>query len=279
MKRFTDDLMTELVTGLQNISVLAENNLQRAEQSFRFAVGILKRLKVYISECGFQDNEEEIHFFKNIKPEFLKELIYFEELFQMESRKPVGSDKTVEYYYRGEISRVQHFFEINQYLYNYYLTKDTSFDNLFFSRKEEYSPLLIPYSYDISSEFSTPYSNIIAKMQAYEYLRNYLNDKINSTLQEQTEINSGNLTNRRLTWTDSKAALIELAYALYSNGSVNFGKGSFSKFIETLEALFNISLGNTSSTLISMSIRKKNRAAFLDRLKMSFENKLDERDK
>ncbi|WP_057940545.1 RteC domain-containing protein [Algoriphagus resistens] len=79
-------------------------------------------------------------------------------------------------------------------------------------------------------------------------------------------------------WTDSKSALIELAYALHSRGAVNHGKSDVKAIITLMETLFNIQVGNFYRTFQSMRGRKKNRTIFLDSLKESLVKRMDETD-
>ncbi|MEP0712451.1 MAG: RteC domain-containing protein, partial [Algoriphagus sp.] len=79
-------------------------------------------------------------------------------------------------------------------------------------------------------------------------------------------------------WTDSKSALIELAYALHSRGAVNHGKSDVKAIITLMESLFNVQVGNFYRTFQSMRGRKKNRTIFLDSLKESLVKRMDDTD-
>lgn len=51
----------------------------------------LEDLRTYIVNHPFSSKEEEIYFFKHIKPEVLSRLLYFTEIYNTEMRKPHGS--------------------------------------------------------------------------------------------------------------------------------------------------------------------------------------------
>ena len=48
----------------------------------------LEDLRTYIISHPFENREEEIHFFKHIKPEVLSRLLYFTDVYNTELRKP-----------------------------------------------------------------------------------------------------------------------------------------------------------------------------------------------
>lgn len=62
--------------------------------------------------------------------------------------------------------------------------------------------------------------------------------------------------------TDSKSALIELAYAIQSCGAINHRKSGVKVNITLMESLFNVKIGNFYRTLQSMRVREKNRTIF-----------------
>jgi hypothetical protein len=156
------------------------------------------------------------------------------------------------------------FFERNQALYTYYRTGSTRNDHEYFKRDSDCYESIPEYILDIDSRFSTIYSLKFAKIKAYERLRSYLHNALH-------ELQHGNFKNMikqgGLKWTDSKVALIELAYALHARGAVDSGKGGIKQLIATLETAFNVELVNFYRVFMDISLRKKNRTPYLDSLK------------
>ena len=58
----------------------------------------LEDLRTYIVNHPFSSKEEEIYFFKHIKPEVLSRLLYFTEIYNTEMRKPHGSIEVLKKY-------------------------------------------------------------------------------------------------------------------------------------------------------------------------------------
>lgn len=50
----------------------------------------------------FQNEEEEIHFFKDIKPDILSRYLYFYKITRIEMKRPIGSDDVQREYYKPQ---------------------------------------------------------------------------------------------------------------------------------------------------------------------------------
>ena len=79
-------------------------------------------------------------------------------------------------------------------------------------------------------------------------------------------------------WTDNKADLIELIYALSLVRSVENGKVSVKAIKEGFEFIFGIDLGNIHDRLDDIAARKGTRTRFLEKLVESLNNFLDNLD-
>ncbi|MDX5421848.1 MAG: RteC domain-containing protein [Hymenobacteraceae bacterium] len=277
MLAFSNSLYARMNEGLQRIALASENQLQRAQLSYRAVEAALEELKQFIQDNAFQDPQAEITFFKEIKPLFLKELIFFIELFYLEAHRPVGSKPMQRAYLEQAMDRVAAYFDRNQLLYAYHRMNQTHLDHLFFLRSGNSAPHWPGYALELDASFSTMYSYKLSKLQAYEALREHLQSLLHA-LEHGQPAAEGPAKRSLITWTDSKAALIELAYALRSRGAVNFGKSDVKEIINGLEQLFNVRLGNFYRVYQGMRIRKKSRTPFLDHLKESLERRMDEAD-
>jgi hypothetical protein len=68
-------------------------------------------------------------------------------------------------------------------------------------------------------------------------------------------------------WTGKKTDLIELAYALQENATVNHGNIQLEKFIEDFGAFFGVNITNSSRMFFNIKQRKtESRTTFLDTL-------------
>lgn len=278
MQKFVRTLYDDMRASLEEIESSASNTLEWAERSYQAVDAVLQQLKEYIVDYSFKNKAEEILFFKELKPKFQKELIFFIEVYYTELNRPVAGQEHLEQYYTKVLEGIQSFFQRNQMLYGYYRTAKSSHDELFFVRDSINEPFLaLPeYSLDMDPRFTTLNSSRFAKIQAYELLRDHVQRSIDALKQPQSSIDT--VSNRQHLWTDSKAALIELAYAMYARGSVNNGRVDVKTIVSALEHVFNVQVGNFYRAFQNMRIRKKNRTTYLDALKESLERKMDETD-
>lgn len=210
---------------------------------------------------------------------FLKELIYYMEVFQFESWKPtVGREDEIAHYALGA-KRVDFYLKRYNELYTYYRKGSSVNDELYFLRTDTPPPLITPISQsDMDPKFSTVYSFQFAKMQAYEQFSNYLQQCIYRLEHPGIEHAKAESKRPKNVWTDSKADLIELAYGIYAHGSVNHGKADIKDIITSLEIIFNVNLGNFYRTFQNLRIRKKNRAPYWDATKNDLIKMMDNTD-
>ncbi|WP_333887385.1 RteC domain-containing protein [Sphingobacterium siyangense] len=275
MEKFTSILLAELSIDLQKIAVTSENKLQQAERSFKIADQAILRLKEFIATYTFKSPEEEIRFFKEIKPEFQKELFYNEEVLYIESNCPKGPNKARKVFIERTLNRIQAYFEKHSYIYNYCLSGDTSLDTFFFVRSPKPIPLT-PVSYsDIDPEFSNPHSYKVAKLKAFEELRDYLSNKEQSNTTLESFQNKDN--KQKLVFTGPPAALEEALLAMNEKGWFNFGDLPASRLFHAFESLLDIKLANPSRALIGMAIRKKGYTPHIDKMKDALIERIEQK--
>jgi len=269
-----ETLFHDLVANLNTIAT-EKDILARSAKSVALITGVLSHLRNLIKQHGFQDTEEEIHFYKYVKPKFHALYIYHATVFNIESDKPIGSKKTGRRYFHSELRRIDNFFYHHLELYRYYRSGKTHLDKEYFVRgqafKEDTIDIVTPV---IDREFCTPQSINLAVLLAFEQVKEYIQNSMLET--EMTGNPTIAVQQPAIAWTDTKAGLIELAYALHAAGALNNGKASLKQTIEFLQTTFHIDLGNTSRTFQAILARKKGDAAFLDRLKSALLKRIEE---
>lgn len=276
MEKFTRELQAKMNDQLTKIAQESENALQKAERSYFAVEKLLLQIKEYITNYKFKDQEEEIRFFKEIKPLFLMELIYQQEVYHLEIEKPVGGSAKLKKYYRKEQEWVDKFLRRNRELYNYYRSGKTDKDALYFQREANGRYSLLEYSQDMDSRFSTVYSLKLSKILAFERLNEYLEQLILQTGNDDSS--NGDDDKIILTWTASKSNFIELIYGLYATGAINHGRGPLKPIFIALGQRFDIQPGNVYRVMQGMRIRKKTRTPFIKKIESDLERYMDETD-
>ena len=240
----------------------------------------LEDMRTYIVDHPFSNKEEEIYFFKHIKPEVLSRLLYFTEIYNTEMRKPHGSIEVLKKYYNDRLDELTSYFESNLDFYQYYRSKATHLDSHYFVRGHidfKLCPNCVPYDRD--PEFSTCYDHKAAQILANDMLCIYLNKKLHGVDKQVIIAKSRSfLPEHPFRWTATKIAAVELGYAIYAAGILNNGQADIKEIMTFMEASFQIDLGDYYRTYITMKDRKKDRTSFLNSLIKSLLKKMDEDD-
>lgn len=262
-----DDEINELASELDDHIALCES-----------AVGLVLQkmadLKEFVKQRGFTNAEEEIHFFKRVKPNFLSKLIYYNSIYKIETKRPYGGEKTIRKYLNRELSKLKRYFDNNLEFYKYYRTNSTYLDHKYFIRgKHDIKLSLDTYYFEADHSFSTSHDYKVAKIIANDLIQVHLEDQISSTAMKNRIIRPASLN-----WTASKTALIELIYALHSQAAFDNGNTDIKFLAKSLESLFNIDLGDFYHTYLELRNRKTNRTKFLDALKEGLIKKMDDQD-
>ncbi|TXK36450.1 tetracycline regulation of excision, RteC [Pontibacter qinzhouensis] len=252
---------------------------RRRETNLQLINETIRALKDLVIHHHFTDEQEEIHFFKHVKPRFTSLLIYHARLALIELKKPAGTLKDIRRHYERELLLIRTFHDHHLQLYQYLRADATFLDSKLFVR----GSCDLPYHYatsavDTDTRFSTHYDYVVARLQANEQLRHYL-------IQALQELQTGKVTcdqvleRKELSWTGSKVHLIELAYALYESGQINNGSIHLNELVTQLESIFRVRLGNVYRTFQEMRQRKKDsRTKFLDLMREKLEYRMDELD-
>jgi hypothetical protein len=239
---------------------------------------LLATIKIKILKEGFKDDAEEIDFFKNIKPQILGKLIYYNKIFRIETSCPVNNGKIYRTFFSNELEALKQ--EYNDYIskadfYRYYRSKRTDRDNEYFMLgKINYRSGLNSFVFEIDSSFSTYYDYKIAQIIANELLYTYLISKTNP-VQKTDFILQNPDSVKDVFWTGSKNALIELIYALHASGAIFHGKIGIRKISLAFYILFRIPLVDIHHAFHRMKDRAGSRTAFLDQLKVATEEYMD----
>lgn len=267
MNLFSEQLMSELDKQLQSIHSKTDNPVQYAELAIKALIPLFENLKTKLLKHSFTNKSEEISFFRDTKPQFVAKLIYYNEIYNLETNKTFGSKKAIQKYYNQELIKLQSFYKENKEFYKYYRIGDKSLDNKYFIRgKHDVRNTLDSFYFQADSRFSTSHDYKVAKIIANEKIKTYIETEISKLEQK---VNSTNFVTNTKTqkWTASKVALIELIYALHTEGVFNHGTSELKEVTTLFETTFNIDLGQFNRAFLEIRARKSERTKFLNTLK------------
>ena len=233
---------------------------------------------------GFADEQDEIEFFKNLKPKVYGKLLYYAKIFSIETKRPNSRNKVQRKFLLLEQDKITAFQSDNLEFYQYYRCNTTNLDDRFFVRGKADIRLCIgSLHFLIDPNFSTSHDHTVSVIKAYDMLSVYLNTEIekldskcgeNENRDKEDEYPAGS----ELFWTESKIALIELIYAIHSTGAINNGATELNELAKAFEELFHIELGDPYRAFVEMRLRKKDRTKFIDFLKNRLLDRMDDSD-
>lgn len=280
MKNFFSHFLEALKIELETID-LDECcfSLEELNHMIHFIEKMLDEIKTHFLTLKSIKSNDEIVFFKEIKPEILGFLLYFNKVHTIELKQPNGSNDRLKKYYQNELDSLTYFFERNLHFYQYYRAKSTHLDEQYFIRGKRCHQLCLDSVYFvIDHEFSTGYDYKIAKIICNEMLRIYLNKKMIG-LDKQSIIRKSRADNPEinLKWTGPKVALVEYGYAFEASKYVNRGNADIKEIMIAFEIIFNIDLGEYYRTYISIKDRDE-RTKYLNILIERLSKRMDEDD-
>lgn len=269
MKDFMTSLNAAWDFELQEIQATEEHIVKVCEAALTITRKALAGLRAHLLTAEFKDKEEEIWFFKEAKPQLLSKLIYYDKLYHLELRRPIGREKLVRKYLENEILHLERSYEVYSDFYLYFRLGQTSNDEQYFMRSKlsNYNNCEA-HGYDSDPNLSTVYDCKVAQILAQDMLVSYLNKEIYKLKERSAPSHDLSYPQHRLEWTGSKTGLVELIYGLAQAEVFNHGKTDYKEIAQYFERVFNISLGNIYKTFEKIRMRECGPTTFLDNVKV-----------
>lgn len=270
-------IISEIRSKEDKVSCETLHIIDEAYQMTLYLNELLHTTQEYIRKEGFKNETEEIEFFRDIKPQILGRLIYYNKVFRIETACPVKNGKMYQKFFMIQLQQLKHEFKehiCESHFYRYHRSGRSDRDREYFMRgKINYRDGLNSYVFEIDHQFSTYYDSKVARIIANELIYAYLITKINP--EETCSLSHNTELTKDIFWTDSKNALIELIYALYASRVISHGKIGIRKIATVFQIVFRIPLGDIHHSFHRMKDRAGTRTSFLDHLKLSLEEYMD----
>lgn len=274
-----NQLLTELTEQLNFIDLEIDDVLKRCEKAIEITVKSIQKLKTLFLKEKLKSQEQEIDFFKNIKPKFTSKLIYYNIVYKIETKIPHGGERVVKKYLNNELVKLKRYFDNNLDFYKYYRTGNNYLDFKYFVRGNFDIKLTIDsFFFEVDHNFSTSHDFKVAKILAHDLVQVYLEDRLLAISNKEPKEKSQHNHNAKLTWTAPKVALIELLYALQSEKVFNNGTTDLKEIAKYFENIFNVDLGQYRRTFLEIRVRKTERTKFLNTLKDTLEKRMNNSD-
>lgn len=126
--------LIELNEQLNFIDIEIDNQIKKCENAIDIILKSINAVKKMIAKNSFRSDLDEIHFFKEIKPQFTSKLIYFNVIYKIEMKRPNGGNRILKKYYHNELSKLKAFFDNELEFYQYYRSGSIYLDYKYFQR-------------------------------------------------------------------------------------------------------------------------------------------------
>lgn len=141
------------------------DQISLCESMIEITLQKLTKLKRFINENEFKTIEDEIIFFKELKPKIVSKLIYYNAIYKIEMKKPHGGQRIIKKYLNNELAKLKRFFDNNLEFYKYYRTNSTYLDEKYFVRgKFDIKLSLDTFYFESDHSFSTSHDYKVAKV-------------------------------------------------------------------------------------------------------------------
>ena len=272
-------LLNNLNEQLNFIDLEIDDQIKKCEQAITVILKSINELKKAATKTNFKSKSEEIQFFKEIKPQFTSKLIYFNRVYKIEMKKPNGGNKILKKYYNNELLKLKAFFDNELEFYQYFRSGSTYLDYKYFLRGEfDIKLALDSYYFESDMSFATSHDFKVATILANDLIELYLENLLLMLENNENSEKSQRKPNVKLTWTGSKVALIELIYALHTEGVFNNGAADLKDIAEYFEHTFEIDLGQYRRVFLEIRARKSDRTKFLTTLNDSLQKRMENSD-
>ena len=266
MKNKYEKIVSDLEKKIKIFESRNTDTLKIAEFNLDAIETCLKITRELVTSEEFYSDQDEIHFFKHIKPKIVSKFIFNLNVFNIENERPIGSLKGQKKYFEIELEKLEDYFNNHPIFYKYFRGGETSSDKQYFLRKNKSAKIHLDClgSY-LDAQFATSLDSTFAKFIGYELTIEYLKTELfklsNQSLVKVIPIKSN------LTWTGSKIGLIEMIYAIHESKVINYGQTDIKELAGFFEQSFNIQLGDYYRAYIEIKYRKTRITKFLDLLK------------
>jgi len=178
MKKEVKHLYNNMLKDFEQVNELERGEYQKNESSFWIANDYWGKLKLIVKERGFKDEDDEMDFFRNVKPRFTSYIEYIMLVSQALRVVPVEEKNQISFW-KEEGNRLKKFYNDNISFVIYYNRKSHYDDSIFFLRKNNATQNIRPISaHDSDAEYFTSHDHLISAYLAYNMYAKYARKKL-----------------------------------------------------------------------------------------------------
>ena len=277
MNSFCKPFFQELERDFMLLKSSGCNNIVVSQKIIFFLEKKMKKLFKWVEVYQFETEEEEIYFFKELKPSLISKILFYKQVLKIESSLPCSKKQKRKHYIKA-LDKASTIASEDPGFYQYYRSRATYKDESYFIRRPYENsisdhPILLFFDAKISTSRGYQVANLICSDMLIGFLEckiEELNQKKGMTkLQEPLSYS----------WSGKKIDLVELIYALKHAKLINNGNVDVKELAKHVGEIFNIELeDNIYRIFQDIKLRKTVRPKFINHLAENLNQKLNEED-
>ena len=153
--------------------------LEHVEHVFKIALIYWYKLKEQLNDFTFKNKDDEINFYKNVKPKFTSHIEYMILINHALLLVPVENKEFEREFWEGELQILNRFKEKNAAFVNYYTCEKTHHDHQYFLPENyDLANFIVSRPYDTGTGFMTSHDHLVATYLAQEMYNDYVKKKL-----------------------------------------------------------------------------------------------------
>jgi hypothetical protein len=263
INQHVQQILERLLTALDQIDISSGTPLPALLECVRHCVSAVKELEAILLDYQFSDQEEEIMFFKVLKPQVEGRMIYYLRLTGILQLAPVSDAEQRRNYLKTHLVSIEQFYRDHAEMHLYYRMEYQYLDSYYFVRSTEQDLVYADGAMLVADQrVHSRKSNLFSYFFAFHLLAIYLNGQLSDDPWDPAR-----RTEDDIIWTGTQAEAVEQIYAWNEAGVLNGRPQDVSKVVRWFERAFRFRISNVYATHEDNRMRKKNRTPFCDRLK------------
>ncbi len=242
----------------------------RANKAAKLIKNTLENFRTKIRKEGFRSAEDEIHFFKYVKPKISSYLIFYSVLAEIETCKITLNDEELKLFIDKKERKFRHVMRENIDFVKYYNAGLSHLDNIYFVREANFLSMSKNSTHQLADpEFNASHDMVAANILAFELFKKHVDPKPDLQATYGPPV-------PKLKWTASKSDFIELVYALQATTAINYGENEIKEIFSALQSVFHVHIDDPYRIFIDLANRKTAPLKFIPKLEEGFLRKVDE---
>ena len=261
-----------LIQGIEMFETFNPSIITKLEAKILTIEKGIKEINEDIKTYQFLSIDEEIAFFKQVKPQIDHVYIYLKLLLEFYNSYNWIAYRNTKIY-KQKIEKILEFLQLHKEFHTYLKSGASHYDEFYFRRMAETNKPRTIYNFNADPLVCCSHGFLMAMIMAYERFEQFCNYHIQ-------QIKNGNIkykSTANFQWKAKKVDAIELVYALYYSGAIDTSLCTIYDLAYTFEHLFKIEITeHIYRDFIDIKRRKIEPAKFLVKMLNGFRTHVEQ---